>query len=191
MIFFLPTENKRPRNSHQGFHLKPVLFVLQDGFVTCSVRSCPVLSCKKQRNGTQSCCPVCEGKNCKISKKSSEVFNYFFYKFLTVIQTIVTCGKTKLGCTQYKVKRSSTYTYKAPCKLAQHQTFCWPLTPYIVGCYILLSFLLPGACCCVLLGDVAQILRPVKHLANADGRNNSHDCSASNVGSCCVPLHVA
>lgn len=32
-----------------------------DGFVTCSVRSCPVLSCKKQRNGTQSCCPVCEG----------------------------------------------------------------------------------------------------------------------------------
>lgn len=26
--FFLPTGNKRPRNSQQGFHLKPVLFVL-------------------------------------------------------------------------------------------------------------------------------------------------------------------
>ena len=38
-----------------------------------------------------------------------------------------------------------------PCvKRTQH---CWPTTPDIVGCYMLRAF----ACCCVLLGVVAQI----------------------------------
>ena len=34
-------------------------------------------------------------------------------------------------------------------------------TPNIVGCYILRPFAQPVACCCVLLGVVAQSLEPI------------------------------
>ena len=50
---------------------------------------------------------------------------------------------------------------KAPCKRTQH---CWPTTSNIVGCYMLRPFAHTVACCCVLLGVVAQSLKPVKLL---------------------------
>ena len=49
----------------------------------------------------------------------------------------------------------------APCKRKQQ---CWPTTSNIVGCYMLRPFAHPVACCCVLLGVVAQSLKPVKLL---------------------------
>ena len=48
---------------------------------------------------------------------------------------------------------------KAPCKRTQH---CWPTTPNIVGCYMLLPFAHLVACCWMLLRVVAQSLKPVK-----------------------------
>ena len=51
---------------------------------------------------------------------------------------------------------------KAPCKRTQH---CWLTAPNIVGCYKLRPFPHPVACCCVLLGVVAQSLKPVKVLS--------------------------
>ena len=38
-------------------------------------------------------------------------------------------------------------------------------TPNIVGCYMLRPFAHPAACCWVLLGVVAQSLKPVKRLS--------------------------
>ena len=35
--------------------------LLQDGFTTCAIRDCPVLSCKNQTNIDGACCPVCAG----------------------------------------------------------------------------------------------------------------------------------
>lgn len=51
--------NKRCRKCNIKLCFDCVL--LQDGFVTCAIRTCPVLSCQSQtrRNGT--CCPVCQG----------------------------------------------------------------------------------------------------------------------------------
>ena len=65
---------------------------------------------------------------------------------------------------------------------------CWPTTPNIGGCYMLRPFAHPVACCCVLLGVVAQSLKPVKlfsqqlptFLLFRDRRNN--------VGSVCRTL---
>ena len=51
---------------------------------------------------------------------------------------------------------------KATCKRTQH---CWPATRNIVGCYVLRPFAHAVACCCVLLGAVAQSLKPVKLLS--------------------------
>lgn len=34
---------------------------LQDGYVTCAIRTCPVLTCQNQTAGQGSCCPVCAG----------------------------------------------------------------------------------------------------------------------------------
>ena len=53
---------------------------------------------------------------------------------------------------------------KAPGKRTQN---CWPTTPNIVVCYMLRSFAHPGsvACCCLLLGILAQSLKPVKLLS--------------------------
>ena len=51
---------------------------------------------------------------------------------------------------------------QAPGKRLQH---CWPTTPNIVRCYVLRPFARPVACCCVLLGVVAQRLKLVKRLA--------------------------
>ena len=48
---------------------------------------------------------------------------------------------------------------KASCKRMQH---CCSAIPNIVGCYMFASVLHPVACCCVLLGVVAQSLKPVK-----------------------------
>ena len=48
---------------------------------------------------------------------------------------------------------------KAPCKRTQ---YCWPTTPNTVGCYTLHPFAHPVACCYVLLGVVAQSLKPVR-----------------------------
>ena len=42
----------------------------------------------------------------------------------------------------------------------------WATTPNTVGCYILRPFAHPFACCCVLLGVVAQSLKSVKLLAS-------------------------
>ena len=67
---------------------------------------------------------------------------------------------------------SSTYHYLrrfqqmlfcyAPHKRKQH---VWLTIPNIFGCYMLRPFAHPVACCCVLLGVVAQSLKPVKRLA--------------------------
>ena len=54
------------------------------------------------------------------------------------------------------------FYYKAPCNLTQH---CWLTTPNIVACYMLRPFPHAVACCCVLLGVVAQSLKPVKVLS--------------------------
>ena len=49
--------------------------------------------------------------------------------------------------------------FYAPCKQTQQ---CSPTTPNTVGCYTLCPFAHPVACCCSLLGVVAQSLKPVK-----------------------------
>ena len=54
---------------------------------------------------------------------------------------------------------------EAPCKRKQH---CRPKPPSIVGCYMLRPFAHPVACvacCCMLLGVVAQSVKPVKLLS--------------------------
>ena len=61
---------------------------------------------------------------------------------------------------------------QATCKGTQHY---WPTAPSIVGCYMLRSCAHHFPCCCVLLGVVAQILKPVKLLAT-NGRKNSRSC---------------
>ena len=58
--------------------------------------------------------------------------------------------------------RISELVKHATCKGTQH---CRPTTPNIVGCYMLRLFALPVTSCCVLLGVVAQSLKPVKLLA--------------------------
>ena len=51
---------------------------------------------------------------------------------------------------------------KVQCKRTRH---CWRTTPNVIGCYMLRPFAYPVACCCVLLGVVAQTgLKRVKHL---------------------------
>ena len=77
---------------------------------------------------------------------------------------------------------------KAPCKRKQQ---CWPTTSNIVGCYMLRPFAHPVACCCVLLGVVAQSLKPVKLLAASKRTQQLPTLLANNVGSCCVCLHAA
>ena len=42
---------------------------------------------------------------------------------------------------------------------------CWPITPNIAGFYMLRPFAHPVTCCFVLLGIVAQSLKPVKRLS--------------------------
>ena len=51
---------------------------------------------------------------------------------------------------------------KAPCKRMQR---CCSTIPNIVGCYMFASVSHPVACCCVLLGVVAQSLKPIKLLS--------------------------
>ena len=51
---------------------------------------------------------------------------------------------------------------KAPCKRMQH---CCSSIPNIFGCYMFASVSHPVACCCVLLGVVAQSLKPIKLLS--------------------------
>ena len=68
---------------------------------------------------------------------------------------------------------------QATCKRTLH---CWPTAPNIVAH--------PFPCCCVLLGVVVQILKPVKLLAT-NGRKNSQQCwelLANNVASVCTGL---
>ena len=48
-----------------------------------------------------------------------------------------------------------------PVQLIEHR---WSTTHNIFGCYMLRPFAHPVACCCVLLGVVAQALTPVKLL---------------------------
>ena len=54
------------------------------------------------------------------------------------------------------------HNQKARFKRTQH---CWSTPPDFVGCYLLRPFTHPVACCCELLGVVAQSLKPVKLLA--------------------------
>ena len=77
---------------------------------------------------------------------------------------------------------------QAPCKRKQQY---WPTTSNIVGCYMLCPFAHPVACCCVLLGVVAQSLKPVKLLATCNRTQQLRTLLANNVGSCCVRLHAA
>ena len=57
----------------------------------------------------------------------------------------------------------------------------------IVGCYILRLSAHPVACCCVLLGVVAQSLKTVKLLAN----NSQLLRPFASGKECCVRLHGA
>ena len=81
---------------------------------------------------------------------------------------------------------------KAPCKRMQR---CCSTIPNIVGCYMFASVLHPVECCCVLLGVVAQSLKPIKLLSQQlptfrlfrDRRNVAQQCwirlhSSSNTG---------
>ena len=63
-------------------------------------------------------------------------------------------------------------------------------TSNIVGCYMLRPFAHPVACCCVLLGVVAQCLKPVKLLAACKRTQQLPTLLANNIGSCCVHLHA-
>ena len=77
---------------------------------------------------------------------------------------------------------------QATCKRTQH---CWPTTPNIFGCYMLRLFAHPLPFCCVLLGVVAQILKPVKLLATSK-RTQKLPTMLGVVGQqCCVCLHGA
>ena len=60
------------------------------------------------------------------------------------------------------VKKGISITNFFLCKRTQH---CWPTTPKINECYMMSPFVHPVAYCCVLLGVVAQNLKPVKLLA--------------------------
>lgn len=48
-----------------------LFFTPQDGFVTCAIRTCPVLSCKNQTNTDGTCCPVCAGNSCSSCKSAT------------------------------------------------------------------------------------------------------------------------
>ena len=50
-------------------------------------------------------------------------------------------------------------------KKGRNMFTCWPITPNIAGFYMLRPFAHPVTCCFVLLGIVAQSLKPVKRLS--------------------------
>ena len=60
----------------------------------------------------------------------------------------------------------------------------------IVGCYTLRPFAHPSARCCVLLGVIAQSLKPVKRSATCKRAQQVPTLSANNFGSCCARLPV-
>ena len=62
--------------------------------------------------------------------------------------------------------------------------------PTFFGCYTLRPLAHPAACCCVLLGVVAQSLKPIKLLATCKQTQQLPTSWANNVGSCCVRFHV-
>ena len=62
--------------------------------------------------------------------------------------------------------------------------------PTFFGRYTLRPFAHPAACCCVLLGVVAQSLKPIKFLATCKHTQQLPTSWANNVGSCCVRFHV-
>ena len=67
--------------------------------------------------------------------------------------------------------------------LANNFQHCWLL--YVA------SVCTPVACCCVLLGVVAQSLKPIRLLATCKRTQQLPTLLANNVGSCCVRLHAA
>ena len=89
-------------------------------------------------------------KNVKGSNNSSVVsmeFKDHLREFVPLVSTYLLSvrGVTCDG------KFSVCSLTKAPWKRTQH---CWPITPKIVGCYMLRPFAHPVACCCVLLRKV-------------------------------------
>ena len=66
--------------------------------------------------------------------------------------------------------------------LANNSQHCW--------IYILSPFAHPVACCWVLLGVVAQGLKPIKLLATCKRTQQLPSLWANNFGSCCVCSHV-
>ena len=66
--------------------------------------------------------------------------------------------KQRIACSALRHQSYLTLPW-APCKRTKH---CWPITPKIVGCYMLRPFAHPVTCCWILLRVVAQSLKPVK-----------------------------
>ena len=91
---------------------------------------------------------------------------------------------------EFKAARWVCYTLflKAPCKRTQ---YCWPITPNIVGCYMLRPFAHPVACFWVLLRVVGSCRIRLHTTANKDATTPNIALLAQNGGSCCVRLHVA
>ena len=89
-------------------------------------------------------------------------------KFLSKIRIDAEVRRILMNCKNVHPKGTQNETWltwhEAPCKRTQH---IWPTTPNIVGvtCCVRFHNLLPVvACCCVLLGVVAQIWKTVKLL---------------------------
>ena len=89
-------------------------------------------------------------------------------KFLSKIRIDAEVRRILMNCKNFHPKGTQNEIWltwhEAPCKRTQH---IWPTTPNIVGvtCCVRFHNLLPVvACCCVLLGVVAQIWKPVKLL---------------------------
>ena len=73
-----------------------------------------------------------------------------------------TCEITKLWQSSVRPSAKIKTVLSPPCKRTQH---CWPITPKIVGCYVLRPFAHPVACCCMFFKVVTQSLKSVKRLA--------------------------
>ena len=122
-----------------------------------------------------------------MGNRGSDVYIFYiscFFKFLQALHESL--YRVETG--NYDYRYNFAFISIAPCKRTQH---CWLTIPNIVGCYMLYPFAHPVACCCVLLGVVAQSLKPVKCLSKqlptfvlfCDGQSMSN-----NVGSVCTAL---
>ena len=96
----------------------------------------------------------------ELLSRDTDVKYWLLYLFYSLCSTLAPMGPD----TEFTHELHSLLCMccKSSSKRTQH---CWPTTPNAVGCYMLRPFAHSVACCCVLLGVVAQSLKPVKRLA--------------------------